>query len=59
MRFCEENHTFYLCGAFEKNVTFFTLHRNRSGFSIGSLAVNAVVVDFEVFPFFETVLVCD
>lgn len=59
LKFSEEGNTFYLTGREEKAITIFTLPRNHGSFKISTLLINRIVTDFEVFPYFEAILISD
>lgn len=57
-KYSEEKNTFYLAGK-EKTITMFSINRNHTTFKIWNLQINKIITDFEVFPYFDTILICD
>jgi hypothetical protein len=37
----------------------FTINRIKTAFKISNFSINKVITDFEIFPYFETLLICD
>jgi len=57
-RYSDEKNQFYLCGL-EKNITAFSISRNGTPSKIWNFQTNKVIYDFELFPYFDTIVVID
>ena len=57
-KYSDEKNQFYLCGV-EKNITAFSINRSGNPSRIWTFQTNRIITDFELFPYFDTVVVAD
>ncbi len=57
-KYSDEKNQFYLCGK-EKTITIFTISRSGNPSKIWNFPINKLITDFEVFPYFDTIVIAD
>jgi hypothetical protein len=57
-KYSDEKNQFYLCGK-EKVITIFSINRSGNPSKIWNFPINKIITDFEVFPYFDTIVIAD